>query len=601
MSSLRIPADYKKKVNRSVKDWSLPKRTTFHPGEIIPIYSRRVMAGTRVTIDPVSLLASNPLVSKLLGTFKFQVGIFFDSDSNYYGWLDNNRKNSTQDLLAKSRHRFDPLSRFCLPETGLETEEEMKKYVNGQYNNIRGSVLDYMGIPSGLVLPWNQDGYISDSSIGRVDVGFLLTYLNIFRNYYASKQEDRFPVIQNLDGQQVSSYPKVTNDSFFRYFNMSELDDFFMALRNSSDGLDFDDVSGDTPSDLDARFKIFEDYLTLCYKPHGGILLSTYLPDLMRNLLSDTYNTASSTVTVKNNQFDIDTLRFQNKLQRLIDRFDVSGGRFSDWLRTVWGVETRKDMDIPELIGVAQQVISPNQVTAQSPGTAGSGDKVDLGQFGGNFNNYDTHRKHSFVASTPGRVMVCVTLVPVVDYSQGIDPELLRVNYADDYYPEFQQLGYQKVPYSMYSPNANIKVVLDSEGNPLSVDEVTSMPDPAGGSTPIPVPTTTLLSAGKQVAWLDLQTAVPRVHGEFADGGFYESWVLKRRFFRRNLWLKATASGKTLSTYLDSVSISHYINPLDYQYPFIAQTLNDPNWELQMYFGVKAVLPMGKRYMPNLE
>ncbi|UNI72427.1 MAG: major capsid protein [Chaetfec virus UA24_2292] len=591
MSNIRIPADYKKKVNKSVKDWSTTKRTTFHPGEIIPIWSRRVMAGTKVVVDPFSLLASNPLVSKLLGTFKLQVGVFFDSDSNYYGWLDNNRKNSTQDLLAKTKHRYDILSRFCLDENGFDSEE-LSEYVNGQYHNIRGSVLDYMGIPSALALPWNQDDKISDSPLGRVDVGFLLTYLNIFRNYYASKQEDSFPVIQNLTDEQINSYPAVTSDTPFRYFKMSDLDDFFMALRNSSDGIDFTTEG----SDSDSRLNFFLDYMNLCFKPHGGILLSTYLPDLLRNLLSDTYNTASSKVTVKNNQFDIDTLRFQNKLQRLIDRFDVSGGRFSDWLRTVWGVETRKDMDIPELIGIAQQVISPNQVTAQS-----SGDGVDLGQFGGNFNNFDSHRKHSFVASTPGRVMVCVTLVPMVDYSQGIDPELLRVNYADDYFPEFQQLGYQKVPYSMYSPNANLRVIVNSDGTPVSADEVTSMPNPAGGSIPLPVPETTLLSAGKQVAWLDLQTALPRVHGEFADGGYYESWVLKRRFFRRNLWSKVTASGKTVLTYLDSTSISHYINPLDYQYPFISQTVNDPNWELQMRFDVKAVLPMGKRYMPNLE
>lgn len=585
MSSLRIPQDYKKKTHRSVKDWSTTKRTTFHPGEIIPIYSRRVMAGSKVTIDPYTLLSSNPLVSKLLGTFKLQVGIFFDSDTNYYGWLDNNRKNSTQDLLAKTRHRFDFLSRFCLPETGIEIEEDVQKYFDGQYNNFRGSVLDYMRIPSGIVLPYNDGLGISESPLASLDVGFLLTYLNIFRNYYASKQEDKFPVISNLPSSS-GGMADFTSSRMFVQFSIDELDDFFMALRNTSDGVDF--TNEDVGALSDPRFGIFMSYLGLLTNPHSGILLSTYLPDLMRNTLSDTYNTSVASVSTAGGSFDIDVLRFKNKLQRLIDRFDVSGGRFSDWLRTVWGVETRKDMDIPELIGVAQQIVDPNQVTAQAQtGAKGAEDSTDLGQFGGNFNKTGQHRKHSFVASTPGRVMVCVTLVPMVDYSQGIDPELTHTNFADDYFPEFEQLGYQKVPNFMYSPNASVTVsgTKNSSGTfiPTSISEIADQ--------------STFLSAGKQVAWLPEQTDIPTVHGEFGNGGYYESWVLKRRYFHRDL----VVSTSTSVQYDDKLDITHYINPLDYQYPFVGQSILDPNWELQIGFNVRAVLPMGKRFMPNLE
>lgn len=593
MSSLRIPQDYKKNVQKSVKDWSTTKRTTFHAGEILPIWSRRVMAGSKVIIDPYTLLASNPLVSKLLGTFKLQVGIFFDSDTNYYGWLDNNRKNSTQDLLKKTRHRYDFLTQFCIPEMGYETDEEMKKYFNGQMNNFRGSVLDYMRVPSGLVLPWNQDDVISDSVLGRLDLGFVLTYLNIFRNYYSSKQEAKFPYISNFGDFEYPDSPDVDGDApqLFGEMAMSSLDDFFMALRNTSDGIDF----SDSAELSDPRLAVILPYLQTFSNPHGGILLSTYLPDLMRNLLDDTYNTASSTVEVTNGKFSIDTLRFRNKLQRLIDRYDVSDGRFSGWLKTVWGVNTRKDLDIPELIGVAQQIIDPNQVTAQS-----SGDGVDLGQFGGNFNKPGQHRKHSFVASTPGRAMVCVTLVPLVDYSQGIDPELTHVNYADDYYPEFAQLGYQKVPYFVYSPNATLNIeteqILNSDGSSSGVEQVVNIAPVAGSPT--------LLSAGKQVAWLAEQTDIPTVHGEFGNGGYYESWVLKRRYHSRrfdSFWTGASDPREIHKKYVDSTEITHYINPLDYQYPFVGQSILDPNWELQMGLNIKAVLPIGKRFMPNLE
>lgn len=574
MGNIRIPADYKKKVNRSVKNLSLAKRTTLHPGEIIPIYSRRCMAGSRYTVDVNSLLASQPLVSKLLGTFRLQVGIFYDSDSNYYGWLDNNKKYSTQELLQKTRHRKNLLSRFEMEEGGLNSQNA-ELYFNGQYNNFRGSVLDYMGVPSGIVLPYDETGDFPDSALGRLDLGFILTYLNIFRNYYASKQEQNFPYIQ------TSKFRDTATDPIYMSFNhntIAQLDDFFMALRNSTDGIDFDSGS------LDSRLLWFvNDYLPTLFNPHGGILLSTYLPDLYRNLLDDTFNTSVSRVSTAGNSFSIDTFRFQNKLQRLIDRFDVSGGRFSDWLRTVWGVATRKDMDIPELIGVSQQVVDPNQVTAQS-----SGEGVDLGQFGGNFNKLGNHRKHSFVASTPGRLMVCLTLIPEVDYSQGIDPEIVKVNFADDFYPEFEQLGYQKVPGYVYSPNVPVRIV---RGGTSSAPTYTVEEDKSE-------PWLGLSSVGKQVAWLDLQTDVNRVHGEFGNGGYYQSWILRRRFFHRFDSFKVGEQGKVWTEKLD---ITHYINPLDYQYPFVGQSLDDPNWELQVGIGNRAVLPIGKRYMPNLE
>lgn len=573
MGNIRIPADYKKKVNRSVKNLSLAKRTTLHPGEIIPIYSRRCMAGSRYTIDLDSLLSSEPLVSKMLGVFRLQVAIFYDSDSNYYGWLDNNKKLPTQDILAKTRHRYDFLSSFCMDETGLSANAA-KLYFNGQLNNFRGSVLDYMGVPSGLVLPWNQDDFITDSVLGRLDVGFVLTYLNIFRNYYMSKQEQEFPYIQS--GGDISSSSSQSPYTFSK-MTCAALDDMFMALRNSSDGIDFTDWDA-----VDSRLLILRDYFLSMKNPHGGILLSTYLPDFYRNILSDTYNTKVSRVSTAGNGFTIDTFRFQNKLQRLIDRFDVSGGRFSDWLRTVWGVETRKDMDIPELIGVSQQVIDPNQVTAQS-----AGDGVDLGQFGGNFSKYGGHRKHSFVASTPGRVMVCITLIPEVDYSQGIDPEIVKTNFADDFYPEFEQLGYQKVPGYSVCASCPTRITVDTsdpENTVYSVGE-----DITGWKG--------LSSIGKQVAWLDLQTDVNRVHGEFGNGGVYESWVLKRRFMHRNL----VSTDDTLKVYRDTFDFTHYINPLDFQYPFLGQRIDTPNWQSQIAIGNRAVLPIGKRYMPNLE
>lgn len=228
-------------------------------------------------------------------------------------------------------------------------------------------------------------------------------------------------------------------------------------------------------------------------------------------------------------------------------------------------------MDISELIGVSQSLIDPSTIVAQSSGTTGEfdSDRI-LGDFGGNFKNFDSHRSHSFVASTPGRVMVIVNLIPMVDYAQGIDPELVESSFADEYSPEFAQLGFQKVPKSYYSALPDFSVgKLAVTNNPFTT------------------------AVGKQVAWLPLMTAVNRVHGEFAELGKFNSWVLRRRYQRL---VDATQGDQSTGT-----RITQYIDPLEFQYPFVSQTISDPNWFLQMALDVKAIRPIGKRIMPNLE
>ena len=581
---MRLPVDYKKEVHKSVFDLSTVRRTTMHAGCIYPIYSRKCIAGDKFIIDINALLKSTPLQSPLYGSFKLQTAVFFDSDTNYYGWMDNNTKVATQDLLRKNMHHFNFLPKLESNDGTYMTGSDVVRFFNGQFNNFRSSLLEYMGVPSGTMFHLDSDPTLSP--FASIDAGFLLTYLNIFRNYYMNKQSVDVPYVNALDGHSM--------EDPFAFITAQNLDDLFMYLRGQSDGVDLDDTR-------DPRLSWLPRYLNSLGRPNGGLLLSTYLPDLYRNLLDDSFNTKVSKVTVDgNSQFTIDSLRFANKLQKLVDRFDISGGRISDWLRTVFGVATRKDLDIPELIGVSQSLIDPSQVTAMAQtGEQGSKDSTDLGQFGGNFDNFSRQRKQVFTASTPGRVMVCVTLVPMVDYSQGVDPELLETKFADRYFPEMENLGYQKVPQWWYSAQPNIK---NAHIYPSDLQE--TMTEFQLSTAKFDYDSVDSV-VGKQVAWLPLMTDVNKTYGEFGNGGVYESWILKRRYWStRYISLPrkdAEHNDREYFVWTADVRISQYINPLEFQYPFMAQTITDPNWFLQMALDIKAIRPKGKRFMPTLE
>ena len=195
MSLIRLPKDYKEKVFRSRHNLSLVKRTTFHVGTLIPIYQRHYMAGDRVRIDLNSIVQSQPLRTQLLGTFKYSLFIFWDSDSNYYGWMDNNTRQSTQDLLQKSKHRMS-LSRIFgkLPSTSSREDfYNWRKDTSGACQ--RGSLADYFGVPPGFMNWESQMPDTVQELEHEIDITPWLTYLNIFRNYFANDQEEFFPFL----------------------------------------------------------------------------------------------------------------------------------------------------------------------------------------------------------------------------------------------------------------------------------------------------------------------------------------------------------------------------------------------------------------------
>lgn len=563
MANIRVPQDFENDVKRSVHNLSTVKRTTIHPGPVYPIHSRKVRAGEKVSIDPTTLINSMPLQSQLLGSFKLELSVFFDSDANYYGWMDNNTRNTTESLLEKHRHRFTP------PLLFNESDVPFDKWLAGddEHFNQPHSMLDYMGHPVGAPVVVASFPAEDPPVVQQYDFGFAATYLNIIRNYFVNNQESRVPYITDLK-------VPVAGDGYLpEYVDLAyldDIDDVFRELRYCRDGIDVLDIDSYTNR---GAYMFLRDWISVFGREHGGLFLSTYQPDLFTNLLSSRLG-AKSVVTVKDGQFDIDQLRFRNKLQRLIDRYDISGGRFSGWLRSVWGVKTKRDMDIPELIGVNSTIISPSQTvsTAQTTGEGGR----ELGAFGGNFDNYKRHKSHHFYCSTPGRVMVCLRLVPLPDYCQGLEPELREINFADEYSPEFAQKGFDKVSCADYS----VMPIFDEQGN-YNI----------GNSYPVS------FAVGKQVSWLRMMTDVNRVHGLFASpfvGRGLDSWVLQRRYWHL---VEDEQEGATKS----QVNISQYIYPLDYQYPFQNHRLDTPNWQVQVALNIKAVLPIGKRFMPNLE
>lgn len=553
---MRLPLDFKENVPRSVRNLSLEKRTTFNAGVVIPILFEKIYPNDKFEIDFSTLLQSNPLVAPLMGQYVLQTNFFFEPDSNLYGWLDNNAKLLASEIIAKKRHTLGPNALpHYIDDSGVSYDTAF------QNPCCRGSVLDYIGFPvcSFPNKSWynnNGDGIVADR---------LLAYLDIIRTYYMPTQTSSVLYVRE------NSNP----DSQLGAVSRQDLDNLFRFLRNQQDGLKLTTQVWSN-SDLLAMPSIG----TYLYDvSRGGLFCTPYLPDMMRNLLLDV-ESSKVNVEVNNNEFSIDTLRFKNKLQRLVDRYDLSGGRFSNWLRTVWGTSAGRRLDIPQLIGSTSLIIDPTNITSTAntyTETAGS----EIGQLAGNINqsnfkakNKNKNFKYYFTSNEPGTLVCCVSLIPKVDYSQGFDKGLTDTLFSSDYKPQFAQLGYQDVPASNYSAIPSI-----NDANSTITQQLDTV-------------------VGKQIAWMDLMSNVNRVHGEFTDGGYYESWVLRRRYTEIHSFRDDNRTIPSSSTY---TAPSYYVDPRQYTYMFANTDFRDDNFMFQIAFSIRAVRPIGKRFMPTLE
>lgn len=513
----------------------------------------------------------------------------------------------------------------------------------------RGGLLDYIGIAPGYQGLPTDEGLFADEDLGRFCADFILTYLDVMRCGMMNTQtrlsdahpHSYIPIFGNGDVYRaLQAGPQtdvsVLDDDVFYPMTSELLDGFFKWLRRQDDGVFFDqneDLNDgvtftswgssfdDNPHSYgtDLYWKWFFNHVVrMSMYPYGGLCAAQYRPDVYRNLLSvDVGKTKSYVETDASGRFTIDTLRFQNKLQRVIDRYDISGGRISSWLRTLWGVETRRRFTTPELLGVTSHIIDPSTITSLSQtGDIGASESTDVGTMRSNIDRFKEHKQISFVASEPGTLMVLAQLVPIVTYTQNVDPVLRETSFADEYNPEFAQLGFQDVPKSDYSVLPTSQ--LYDFGNPNSdytPDFLRHIPaldkdwdiSESDGSNPLGE------VVGRNIAWVHLMTSANRAYGEFSNLGSRDYWTFQRRytryyentfkyFYPSDYGQDAFVSGITTANLLGAkTQISPYVHPLDFQYPFADQTLLDPHFYLDVAFNVRVVRKIGKRFMPNLE
>ena len=608
MAVFTIPKPEPTLVPSSNRHLPVSKTTSFSPGTLIPILCKDILPGDKVKINIDSLIESFPMVAPNLNGYKASFDFYFCPWSNYYGWMDNNKRtDNVYNTVLNDRYTVSVGA--MRPDGSFVREEyEVLSRVDDVLQLLKcsikpGSLLDYLGIPPGFV------GVQSANTVNgapaqlspvyaplTIPAEKLISVLDIYRSYYVNTQEDYASFIGINDGDGVRPL-----SSLYR-IPLKALDRMTMALRANEDyTLSVDEVLDSVPADGDlSDFDTLGEFVrhllgASCASPLGGLPLRTYRMDLNRGLLKQTESQFVSKVRVADGEFSVDTLRFASKMQMLLDRIDVSGGRFSDMMRMRWGVTPRNTLNVPDYLGSVSNFFGVTDVISTASGTNDNvpdnrGNSV-LGQQAG-FAVGKVKRDNapiSFRADQYGTLVCMFSLVPLVTYSQGIELEDLKTSFAEVFDPAFNQLGYQDVMALELNALPSLQLVPVQD----TVDEQSTVLSGIGSA---------LDSVGRRFAFSEYMSSLPRAHGLFAYGQSLDYWVNNRHYLR-DMDVDVTEGVEDYINPLlpyGSVSFSTYIDPAVQNNLFAEVGRFAQNFRLRVNFDMYMRRNVGSRVMPHL-
>nr|DAN57921.1 MAG TPA: Major capsid protein [Microviridae sp.] len=193
--------------NRSTHDKSFVCRTSMAPGVLTPTMKELLLPGDTYPIQTRCHILTHPTVGPLFGSFKQQNDFFFCPIRLYNAMLHNNALNIG---LNMKQVKF-PNIQF---EKGKWDIGQTLKGSNGSLKNeVNPSSLPaYLGVKS-LTRRENEKDICTIPNA----VPFL-AYYDIFKNYYANKQEEKFYAIAGAQAIRHANNTTTFNSFYFTSF-----------------------------------------------------------------------------------------------------------------------------------------------------------------------------------------------------------------------------------------------------------------------------------------------------------------------------------------------------------------------------------------------
>ena len=193
--------------NRSTHDLSHICRTSMAVGTLVPTLKHLVLPGDTFPIQTRCHTLTHPTIGPLFGSFKQQNDFFFCPIRLYNAMLHNNALNIGLDMKNVK------LPIIKIPKNGWDKEQTLKGSNGSLTNEINPSSLpSYLGIKS-LQKKEEEGAYCTINNA----IPFL-AYYDIFKTYYANKQEPQFYTIAGAKKIRAANNTNTFNSFYFTAF-----------------------------------------------------------------------------------------------------------------------------------------------------------------------------------------------------------------------------------------------------------------------------------------------------------------------------------------------------------------------------------------------
>lgn len=256
----------------------------------------------------------------------------------------------------------------------------------------------------------------------------------------------------------------------------------------------------------------------------------------------------------------------------MLNRIAISGGTYEDWQEAVYGEEAMKRAESPIYCGGMSQEIEFEEIVSSSQTSVNNEEKA-LGTLAGKGTLNPHTRKGGSITikiKEPSLIIGIVSITPRIDYSQGNDWLVNLKSLNDLHKPALDGIGFQDL---IAEQMAWWTTVVEDNASNNAVKNSTI----------------TQQAIGKQPAWINYQTSVSQVYGEFAEES--KRYMTLQRQYEELILMGQAPKIADATTYID---------PSKYNYAFANQELTSQNFWVNI--GIKAIArrKMSAKLMPNL-
>jgi hypothetical protein len=553
-----------RKPKHSNFNMSRANRFTMAPGLLYPFYWKPVMSQDICRWSWSSIVKTFPTLAPVMGSFKLQIDDFFVPYRLYVSEFQRNSSLIQYLDSSSTKSGFSDVVFPCFTFSANGNAYAAPFFPSSEEGKglpvASGSILNCLGFPIGATpaAPGSSSSQYQLKGVRFNAIPFL-AFWDIYRNYYVNRQENTYSMMR-VSGS-VGSRSLIQSR-----LSLSLLDEFFENFQHWS-------ALGDSVRDIFATgapdVLLFQQMLSSMLNsdlPLAGLPCRTYLPDYFSNFINaagyQLYQQQSRIVVGDDGGTSFitnDQLVLNEKMTKLLGRAWLSGGRYSEYLRTQFGQEGVPDCDIPQYCGSTSVEITFDEVvsTAETSET----NNGPLGSLGGRGRARMFGRTRVFKPREYGIMMSIASIVPRADYSDQFSRDWLVRNLTDLYVPALDSIGMQDL----------MDGELNFANTPVSI---------SGQSSPF------LSGLAKHPAWMEYMTDVNRNFGDFAGNLSY--WVLNRPLWSRN------------SSPVGLTNFTSYVNPDIFNQIFADTSATAQNFLVQIGYNALYNRPISKQVMPTL-